>query len=381
MPASTKIRLLVIFTGLVVMTFSSCSSTPNRVEQVTWGEVDGEPVHLYTLTNSQGTVARITDYGAILTELHVADRDGKFHDVVLGFDSLEGYTAGHPYFGCIAGRVANRIAGGRFSLDGKSYSLATNNGPNHLHGGNRGFDKAVWKSEPVKSETSTGVRLFHRSPDGDEGYPGNLNIEVVYTLTNNNELRVEMAARTDRATPVNLVHHSYWNLAGHNSGDIMNHELKLECSRYTPTDDTLIPTGEMAGVKGTPFDFTTSGRIGDAIAPLKASKDAGHGGGYDLNLVVDGDPGANRLVATVSDPGSGRRMTIHAAQPGVQFYTGNFLDGSNRGKGGNIYNQYQGFCLETQHFPDSINHPEFPSVVLRPGGVYRHVMVHTFDTN
>lgn len=352
-----------------------------QISSEPWGAIEMRPVLLYTLSNANGMVVKITNYGAIVTEVHVPNGDGTTTDVVLGFDELQDYLAGHPYFGCIAGRVANRIAKGKFELDGQEYTLATNNEPNHLHGGERGFDKVLWRAEPVVATDGVGLKLTYQSKDGEEGYPGNVDVMVVYTVTDANELVVDMSAKTDRATPINLAHHSYWNMAGHDSGSILDQELTLAASRYTPVDDTLIPTGELAPVEGTPFDFTESKPVGEDIGALQADENGAHGGGYDLNYVVDGE--GFRLVAQLRDPESGRTMKIYSDQPGIQLYTGNWLgvDEKTIGKGGTEYQRYQGLCLETQKYPDSINHPDFPSVVLRPGETYRHRMVHKFTAN
>lgn len=344
-----------------------------NIETTSFGTVDGKPVRSFTLTNANGLVAKVTNYGAILTELHVPDRQGRKADIVLGFDTLEGYLAGHPYFGCIAGRVANRIAKGRFTLDGKAHALAVNNGPNHLHGGNRGFDKFVWDAEPLSTPEGPAVKFSRVSPDGEEGYPGTVAVTARYLLTNQNAFKVEMTATTDTPTILNLAHHTYWNLAGHAAGDILGHVLSLDAERYTPTDETLIPTGAIVPVAGTPYDFTKPKAIGADIAKI-----AGKPGGYDVNFVLRGRSGDLRRAARVVDPASGRTMDLLTTEPGVQFYTGNFLDGSLKGKGGAVYRKHQGFCLETQHFPDSVNKPEWPSVILRPGQTYRHVMVHQF---
>jgi len=340
---------------------------------VDWGTVEGKPVKLYTLKNSNGLMMKVTDYGAIITELHAPDRDGTLADIVLGFDDLEGYLKGHPYFGALVGRCANRIAEGTFELDGKSYQLATNDGPNHLHGGVKGFDKYVWQAETKDTPEGPSIRLTRTSPDGEEGYPGTVQVAVTYTLTDDNALKVEMEATTDAPTVVNLAQHTYWNLAGHDSGDILGHEVQLHADRYTPVDETLIPTGELAPVAGTPFDFTEPKPIGK---DLKAA--GGDPIGFDHNFVLDGEPYAMKWAARVHEPKSGRTIELSCDKPGVQFYTGNFLDGTNVGKGGAVYNQYNGFCLETQNFPDSIHRPEWPSVVLRPGQTYRHTMVVKF---
>lgn len=330
----------------------------------------GEPVDLYTLTNGNGIVAKITSYGAMLTQLHVPDRAGRIANVVLGFDNLAAYLAGHPYLGPTIGRVGNRIANGRFSLEGKSYELARNeNGVHFLHGGNKGFDKVLWKAAAAKGADQAGVRFTYRSVDGEEGFPGNLDVTVLYTLNDANELTIEYVATTDQPTPVNLTNHSYFNLAGAGSGDILGHELMLVADRYTPADETLIPTGEIAEVRGTPLDFTQPAIIGARIGQVP--------GGYDHNFVLNSGGGSLALAARLRDPGSGRTMEIWTTEPGIQFYSGNFLDGSASGIGG-VYCKHYGLCLETQHFPDSVNKPQWPSTILRPGQTYRHVTVHRF---
>lgn len=375
--ARTSAALSIVSAALL----TGCGGTQSMtIERADFGVANGQPVSLYTLTNKHGLTARITNYGAIVTELHVPDRNGRLDDVVLGFDTLAEYVDHNPYFGCMAGRCANRIANGRFTLDGVTHQLNTNNGPHHLHGGVKGFDKVVWSATPVSTPDGPSLRLTYLSPDGEEHYPGNLLVSVIYTLTHDNALRVETTATTDAPTIVNIVHHSYWNLAGHASGTILGHVLQLPASNYTPADATLIPTGSIAPVAGTPFDFTMPKAMGADIGQLPASGD--DPGGYDLNFVVDGDPSAMRLAAIVHDPASGRVMTIHADQPGIQFYTGNFLN-DVPGKGGAVYPRHGGFCLETQKFPDSINkegRPGWPSVILRPGQTYRHVMEHRFST-
>ncbi len=353
------------------------------LERVRWGEVDGEEVFLYTLRNSQGMLARITNYGTILTELHVPGRDRETADVVLGFDRLEDYVSGHPYFGCTVGRVANRIGGGRFRLDGKEYTLARNNGPSHLHGGEVGFDKKVWQvSTEEESPESVSLTLEYTSPNGEEGYPGALSASVTYTLTEDNELKLEMVARSDAPTIVNLANHSYWNLAGHDAGDSLGHQLSLRAKAYTVTDPFRVPTGEIASVEGTPLDFTLPKTLGQDIGKLPGISD-GDPGGYDHNYVLLGQPGQLRLAAKVVEPTSGRSMEVHTTAPGVQLYSGNFLDGSLKGKGGAVYKKHAGFCLETQDSPDAINkegRPDWPSVILRPGDTYRHEVVFSFGT-
>ncbi|MCA9299155.1 MAG: galactose mutarotase [Phycisphaerales bacterium] len=362
---------MVLLASLVLLTGCSMSGTE-------YGSVDGAPVRLYTLTNDQGTIARITNYGAIVTEFHVADREGHVEDVALGFDAVADYVDRSPYFGAMVGRCANRIANGRFELDGTTYTLATNNGPNHLHGGVVGWDKVIWKATPRTTELGQALELTYHSPDGEEGYPGAVDVTVVYTLTYANELRVDIEATTDKATPLNVAHHTYWNLAGHDSGSILDHEVRIVADRYTPADATLIPTGELAPVEGTPYDLRSSTRIRDVIGGLPPSGD--DPGGYDVNYVVATEVGTMRLAATVRDPASGRVMDIFTTEPGLQFYTGNFLDGIE-GKDGAVYDIHEGFCLETQRFPDAINkegRTGWPSAILRPGETYRHTMVHRF---
>ncbi len=332
---------------------------------------DGIQVDEYTLTNAGGMRVKIMTYGATLTAVEVPDRDGKPGVVTLSLDSLDGYLAGHPYFGSVVGRYANRIAKGKFTLDGTRYTLAANNGENHLHGGVNGFDKAVWKAEAVMADDSLSVTFSHTSPDGDEGYPGELKATATYTLTNDNQLKMEYTAATDKPTHVNLTNHAYWNLAGAGSGDVLGHELMLNADRYLPVDEGLIPLGELAPVKGTPMDFTRPRSIGSRIAQVE--------GGYDHCYVLNkGKAGELSLAARVVEPKSGRVMEIHTTQPGIQLYTGNFLDGSLT-VAGKPCNKHYAFCLETEHFPDSPNRPEYPSTILRPGETYHEVTVHKFS--
>jgi aldose 1-epimerase len=333
---------------------------------------EGETVHVCTLTSPTGMRARVLTYGALLSELHVPDRDGKTADVVLGFDQLDTYLSGHPYFGATTGRYANRIARGRFTLDGREYTLAVNNGPNHLHGGVKGLDKRVWKAREVPVTDGAAVRFHYRSPDMEEGYPGNLDIEVTYTLTGD-RLRIDYRATTDKATPVNLTNHSYFHLGGEGTGDILGHELTIFASTFLPVDDTTIPSGGPVPVEGTPMDYRRPFAIGSRIGEV-----AGNTKGYDHNYCLDSQDGSLALAARVRDPASGRVMEVHTTQPGVQLYTGNFLDGSLRGKRGEPYRRYGGFCLETQHYPDSPNRPDFPSVIVRPGDVYEEATVMEF---
>jgi aldose 1-epimerase len=347
------------------------------VQKMDFGKTrEGAPVELYLLTNAKDMKAKIVTYGAILTELHVPDREGRFDDVVLGFENLDGYLAGHPFFGATVGRVANRIAKGQFTLDGKEYKLAINNGPNSLHGGLRGFDKVVWKAESRQAADSVSVKLTYVSPDGEEGYPGNLSATITYTLTDQNELKIDYRATTDKATPVNLTNHSYFNLAGPKEGDVLGHELMLAADKYTPADETLIPTGEIKPVKGTPLDFATPTSMGARIEQLKGK---GQPGGYDHNYVLNGGGKALALGARVYEPKTGRVLEMLTTEPGVQLYTGNFLDGKLKGKGGVVYQKHSGFCLEAQHFPDSVNHASFPSVILRPGKTYTQTTVYKFS--
>lgn len=335
---------------------------------------DGQSVTQYSLTNKNGAVAKIMTYGATLTELHVPDRNGKMGDVVLGFDNLAAYEKGHPFFGSTVGRVANRIAKGRFKLDGKTYKLAVNNGPNTLHGGLKGFDKKVWKAAEVKSAVGPGVRFTLRSPDMDEGFPGNLDVAVTYTLTDANAVRIDYAARTDQATYVNLTNHSYFNLAG--DGEVRDHVVQFNADKYTPVDDTMIPNGEIKTVTGTPFDFHGSAAIGARIDDIP-----GNPGGYDHNMIVNRKSAGKSLThfATIYEPVTGRVMDVSTTEPGVQFYTGNFLDGSLTGKNGVVYNKNFAFCLEAQDFPDAINHPNFPSPILRPGQTYTQTTIYRFS--
>lgn len=334
---------------------------------------DGKQVDLYILTNSSGITAKITNFGGILVSLKVPDRDGNFADITLGFDKLDGYLGEHPYFGAIVGRYANRIGKAEFKLDGKVYKLAANNDENHLHGGIKGFDKVVWRLEDIGVNADGAmVKLSYISQDGEEGYPGNLACSVVYTLTEDDKLKISYEAETDKKTVLNLTNHSYYNLAGQGNGDILGHELTIRADKYTVVDAGLIPTGENRDVKGTPMDFTTPMTIGSRIAQVE--------GGYDHNYVLNSGGGTLALAVTVHEPKSGRIMEVHTDQPGVQFYTGNFLDGSITGKAGKVYKKHYGFCLETQHFPDSPNKPDFPSVVLQPGQKYATETVHKFYT-
>ena len=341
------------------------------IQKAPFGQVDGKPVDIYTLTNAKGMMVKITNYGAIVTSLLVPDRTGALGDVVLGFDNVNDYVEKSPYFGAIVGRVANRIANATFQLEGKTYKLAANNPPHHLHGGKKGWDKVIWIAEPKETAKGPSLKLTHVSPDGEEGYPGTVTATAIYTLTNEGALEVEMSATTDKTTLVNMAHHSYWNLAGFGSGTVLDQELTIPADKYTPGDP--VPDGKIVAVKGTPFDFTMAKPIGRDI---KAA--GGKPVGFDHNWVVNGEPHAMRLMAKLKDPKSGRVMTLTADQPGLQFYSGNFLDGSNKGKGA-VQPQYAGLCLESQKFPNSVNVPAWrDEVILRPGKTYHHTMVHRF---
>ena len=346
-----------------------------RITEADFGATaDGRPVKLYTLSNRNGITVKITNYGGIVTELHVPDRDGRLADITHGFDSVLPYCGDVPYFGALIGRYGNRIKQGRFELDGRTVQLAVNNGANHLHGGALGFHKQVWSATPCVAPDAVRVTLTYLSVDGEQGYPGNLSVEVVYELTDANELRVRYTAVTDQATPVNLTQHAYLNLAG--QGDVLGHELTIQGDRYTPIDAESIPLGALAAVAGTPFDFRTPHAIGARIdaddAQLK------NGLGYDHNWVLNNQSGELGLAATLRDPQSGRVLELFTREPGLQFYSGNFLDGTLKGKG-RSYEHRSGICLEPQHYPDSPNHPEWPSTILRPGETYFTESLYRFS--
>lgn len=357
------------------------ATAPQKVEVRNFGRTsDGRMAHAYVLRNSAGVEAVLTDFGATLVALSVPDRNGVLADVVLGFDDVRGYEGkDNQYFGCTAGRVANRIAGGQFTLDGRVYQLATNNAPNHLHGGDKGFGQKLWAAELNADEAR--VLFRYSSPDGEEGYPGALGVSVEYTLTEANELVLEYSGVTDAATPVNLTHHSYFNLAGAGSPTVLDHVLQVNAAQYTPTDETLIPTGELASVAGTPLDFRKPTRIGDRVAQLDATAAIGYDHNYAVRAKALGPQVATALaagpVAVLSEPQSGRVLELYTDQPGLQFYCGNFLSGQ-QGKGGKVYPHRSGCCLETQGFPNAVNEPSFPNTVLRPGETYRQVTVHRF---
>ncbi|AUX47321.1 aldose 1-epimerase [Sorangium cellulosum] len=352
------------------------NTKPAPVSKAPFGNTDGKEVVLYTLTNANGLVAKVMTYGATVTELHAPDKAGKIGDIVLGYDNLDGYLKNSPYFGSTVGRVANRIKNAQFQLEGKTYKLAANNGAHALHGGKKGWDKVVWDAEAIETPDGPSIKLTYVSKDGEEGYPGTVNATTTYTLTHKNELKVEMSATTDKTTIVNMAHHSYWNLGGQGSGSVAEQELTLHADSYTPPDATLVPSGQIKPVKGTPLDFTAAKPIGKDLKAV-----GGKPVGYDHNFVVNGDPHKLREVARAKDPKTGRVLTVEADQPGVQFYTGNFLDGTITGKGGAVYNQYSGFCLEPQKFPNSINVPAWKDeVILKPGQRYTQTVVYRFTT-
>lgn len=387
-------KLGVTWAGLAAVALLNqigCMSTPASTQSVPtvtrelrrapFGRTpDGQPVDLFTLTNAHGIEVRLTNYGGIIISLKTPDRSGQLGDIVLGYDSLSGYLHDTPYFGAIVGRYGNRIARGRFALDGTTYRLVVNNGPNSLHGGIRGFDKVLWNAEPLRNENSVAIVLDYTSADMEEGYPGTLRARVTYTLTDDNRLIVDYQATSDKPTPVNLTQHSYWNLAGDGRRDILAHELTINADSMTPVDSTLIPTGEISPVAGTPFDFRTPIPIGARI-DQRQNTQIRYGGGYDHNFVLNrGSRAADALLfaAHVVEPSTGRTLDVFTTEPGMQFYSGNFLDGSITGKAGNVYKYRYGLALETQHYPDSPNHPNFPSTILRPGQQYRTRTIFAF---
>jgi aldose 1-epimerase len=365
-----------LFALLLLLSSCALANAQATVSKAPFGTADGQSVDLYTLRNLHGVEAKVTNYGGILVSLKVPDRNGKFDDVVLGFNDLDTYLKGHPYFGALIGRYGNRIAKGRFTLNGVEYKLAVNNGENTLHGGIKGFDKVVWTGKEMKTKAGPAVVLTYLSKDGEEGYPGNLNVRVVYTLTNNNELKIEYSARTDKDTVTNLTHHSYFNLAGEGNGDILSHRVTINANRFVPTDAGSIPTGELRKVAGTPFDFLTAHAIGERINQDEEQLKLGNG--YDHTWVINGRPGSLRLAATAYEATSGRTMQVWTTEPGMQFYTGNFLDGTLTGKSGKIYQRRFGFCFETQHYPDSPNQPSFPTTTLKKGATYKSTTIYRF---
>jgi aldose 1-epimerase len=369
---SYYIVILSIF-ALSSCQFNTTSENQNggiemQINKVSFGHIDNKEVYLYILINKHGMIVRITNYGGIVTSIIVPDKKGNFDDVVLGYDNLDGYLEETPYFGAIVGRYANRIAKGEFTLDGEEYTLATNNGPNHLHGGIIGFDKVIWDADTFQDEDILGLKLHYLSKDGEEGYPGNLDVSVTYILTNDNELKIDYKVTTDKATPVNLSHHSYFNLAGSVDRDVLEQVLWIDADKYTVVDETLIPTGELRDVTGS-MDFRTPKKVGSQITEVE--------GGYDHNYVLNND-GKYAMIATLTDSSSGRTMEVYTSEPGMQFYSGNFLDGTITGKNDIVYKKHHGLCLETQHFPDSPNQPDFPNTILRPGETYKQKIVYKF---
>jgi aldose 1-epimerase len=379
-----KSILPLVLTVLSLVSSLAASAATATVTSASFGKLpDGRETTLYSLTNTNGIKADITNYGAIIVRLFVPDRQGRLDDVVLGYNRVEDYVKASPYFGAIVGRYGNRIAHGKFTLDGRTHTLATNNAPGdipcHLHGGKVGFDKVLWTAEPLIVNNIPGLKLRYLSQDGEEGYPGNLDVTVHYWLGNDNSLKIEYLATTDQPTPVNLTQHSYFNLKGEGHGDILGHILMIKASKTTPVDIGLIPTGQFAAVAGTPFDFTTPHAIGARVNAV--DEQLKFGGGYDHNWVLDHQTGQLALAATVSEPTTGRFMEVWTEEPGLQFYCGNFLDGSNLGKRGQPYQHRHGFCLETQHYPDSPNQPNFPSTILRPGQKYQTTTVYKFSAH
>ncbi len=369
----------VLVAVLWLLTIALVAQAQGTTTKQSFGKTDaGENIDLYTLRNTHGVEATITNYGGIVVSLKVPDRSGKFADVVLGFKELDGYLKPGPYFGALIGRYGNRIAKGRFTLNGVEYKLAVNNGENHLHGGIKGFDKVVWVATELKTKAGPALALTYLSKDGEEGYPGSLTAAVVYTLTNNNELKIEYSATTDKDTVTNLTHHSYFNLAGEGNGDILNTRVTINGSRFVPTDAGSIPLGELRKVSGTPFDFLTAHAIGERIN--QDDEQIKFGSGYDHTWVIDGRQGVMRLAATAYEPTSGRVMQVWTTEPGVQFYTGNFLDGTLTGKAGKIYPRRSGFCFETQHYPDSPNQPSFPTTTLKKGATYKSTTIYRFSS-
>ena len=355
------------------------TGTPGMsIEKSSFGKIaDGTEIFRYTCTNQHGLKLQVMTYGATVTAMDVPDKDGNLSNVTLGFDSLDGYLSRHPYFGSTVGRFCNRIGAGKFSIDGADYQLATNNGPNHLHGGEKGFDAVVWDAEEIEAADTVGVKFMYRSPDGEEGYPGNVDVTAIYSLNNDNEVTMKFSAMTDKATPINLTNHCYWNLGGAGSGVVLEHDLTIPADWYLPGDANLLPTGEIADVEGTQFDFRATTPIGSRIDQLPGNPDAGDPGGYDNCYCLAAQDGTLQLAARVRDPASGRVIEIHTTQPAIQFYTGNFLDGSE-GNGG--FGKHDAFCLETQNYPDAPNQPEFPPSILQPGESYQHTTVHKFLT-
>ena len=371
-----RILSVLVASGLSVAearaTDTLAPAKPPAIVQSAFGRMpDGTQVDEFTLTNDHGLACKVITYGAAIIEMDLPDREGKFANVVLGCGTLKEYLKPAPYFGAVIGRVSNRIAKGHFTLDGKTYALTTNRGVDHAHGGFVGFDKVLWAAKPIATPDGPAVEFHYFSKDGEEGYPGNLDVTITYLLSNRNLFQIDYVAKTDKPTLVNLTNHTYWNLAGH--GDVLGHVLMLNASHYTPVDDGHVPTGEIASVAGTPLDFTRPKPIGRNLAEL-----TGQPRGYDYNFVIDHSGRTPTLAARAFDPKTGRAMEIYTNQPGIQFYSGNFLDGTIVGREGEAYQQYGGFCLETQHFADAVHHPNFPSIVLRPGETYHTTTIYQF---
>ncbi len=379
--SSKKFVYLTVFVIITSqLTLSSClntkSDTTMKISENFFGRIEEKEIKIFELENPKGSKVSITNFGAIVQSLYVRDREGNFEDIVLGFDSLEDYIQQTSYFGAIAGRYANRIAFAQFTLDGKTYQLSANDGNHHLHGGFKGFDKVIWDARPYLDTTGACLELHYISKDGEEGYPGTLDVYVTYCFTLDDELKIYYQATTDHPTILNLTHHSYFNLSGFTQRNILEHELIIHADSFTPVDSTLIPTGEIVPVKNTVFDFTSPRPIGSRIREVFNKKT-----GYDNNYVLNTTDSTVHPAAKAYDPESGRILEVFTDQPGLQFYSGNFLDGKIKGKNGKIYQQHDGFCLETQHFPDSPNHPEFPSTVLRPGQIFRSLTIYKFSTD
>ncbi len=374
------VRFSLVIALIVVVFISSCNNnktnqkmeTKTGITKVAWGNADGQDVDLYTLTNSKGVQVKISTYGGTVTSWVAPDKNDSTSNIVLGFDSLSGYLAKPPYFGALVGRYGNRIAKGKFKIDTAQYTLVTNNGVNHLHGGTKGFDKVIWLAAATNDSIAS-LQLSYVSKDGEEGYPGNLKVDVRYTLTDDDELKIEYNATTDKATPVNLTNHSYFNLTGNASNTILDHKLMIDADNFTPVDSTLIPTGEIKLVKGTPFDFTTAKKIGRDIGDVQ--------GGYDHNWVLNKKDASLQKVAVLTDSVSGRTLEVSTTEPGLQFYTGNFLDGTIKGRDGKAINKNAALCMETQHFPDSPNEPKFPTTILKPGQQYHTITVYKLSVN
>lgn len=385
----SKLIPLLIITGIIACNNPSDQTTETKNTDTTatmkkftateapFGEVDGQKVTRYTLSNPNGMTVSILNYGGTVTQIFTKDKNGSLGDVVLGYDSLSGYLqTGNPYMGCLVGRYANRIANAQFKLDGKTYKLAANNNGNTLHGGKKGFDKQVWTTDNFGTTYAGAVlTLKLTSPDGQEGYPGNLTAIITYTLTGDNELKIDYSATADKATPINLTNHTYWNLSAGADSTILDHELMINADRYTPANAKLIPTGELKAVKGTAMDFTTAKKVGQDIL-----QSGGDPVGYDHNWVLNKSGNSLDKIGTLYHPASGRLMEFYTTEPGVQFYTGNFLDGTLTGKGGKKYIKNSGLCLETQHFPDSPNQPTFPNTILKPGETYKQTTIYKFST-